>query len=73
MALLSGLNKPVLRVFLQTEGWLLFFALFPAVIYSYTHSIWVGVNIFLGFALVITLALLWAFWGALFPKQADGS
>ena len=73
MSLSSRLNKHVFRVFLQTEGWLLLFALFPAAIYGYTHSPWIGIKVFLVFALVVTPGLLWAFWGALFPKDAGDS
>ena len=73
MALMSRLNKKFLTVFLQTEAWLLLVALFPSVMYGYTHSPWVGLKVFLAIASVITLGLLWAFWAALFPKETSGS
>jgi len=73
MALMSRLNKKVLGVFLQTEAWLLLVALFPAVVYGYTNSPWVGLKVFLAIASVATLGLLWAFWAVLFPKEPGGS
>ena len=71
MPMLSRFNKPAFRVFLLTGGWLLLFALVPAAIYTYTDSLWTGVQVFLGIAFVTTLGLLWAFWGALFPKDGE--
>jgi hypothetical protein len=73
MSLLSRLNKKALAIFLQTEAWLLLVALVPAAVYGYTDGLWVSVKVFLAISLVITLGLLWAFWGVLFPKATDGS
>ena len=73
MSLFSHFNKQVFRVFLQVEGWLLLIALLPAAVYGYTDSIWMGTKVFLAISLVATLGLLWAFWGALFPKDAGDS
>lgn len=67
----SRFNKNAFRVFLRTDGWLLLFALFPAAVYTYTDSLWTGVKVFLVISLVTTLGLLWAFWDALFPSDAD--
>ena len=68
MPMLSRFNKPAFRVFLRTAGWLLLFALVPAAIYRLHRLLWTGGQVFLGIAFVTTLGLLWAFWGALFPK-----
>ena len=73
MSLFSRFNKQVFRIFLKTNGWLLLFALFPAAVYAYTESIWAGLQVFLLFAIVSTLSLIWAFWAALFPKDNGDS
>jgi len=73
MPLLSRLNRKVIPVLVRTEAYLLAFALVPAVVYGFTHSPWVGLKVFLGFAVMLTPALIWAFWGALFPKHTEES
>ena len=73
MRLFSQFDKRAFHIFARTTGWMLLIALFPAAIYTFTHSLWMGVKIFLLFAAVITAALLWAFWAAIFPRDSGDS
>jgi hypothetical protein len=72
MSLFSRFNTHAFRVFLKTEGWLLLVALFPAAIYTYNDGLWMGMKVFLVFALVATFGLVRAYWGSLFPKDLGG-
>ena len=72
MRLFARFNKLAFLVFARTTGWTLLITIFPAAVYTFTHSLWMGVKIFLLFGAVITAALLWAFWAAIFPKY-EGS
>jgi hypothetical protein len=73
MPLLKRLNRKAIPILLRTEAYLLAFAVIPAAIYGFTHSPWVGFKVFLVFVVVLTPALVWAFWGSLFPKGPGGS
>jgi hypothetical protein len=67
---LSQPNPQAVRVLAKTECWLLLIALIPSSIYAYTTDLLAGLRVFAVFFVVITPALIWAFWAHLYPKQA---
>jgi len=73
MSLRSRFYKPAIRAYLKALGWLLLFAVVPSAIYTYTQGFRVGASVFLVFGLTAASALLWAFWGVLFPKDIGGN
>ena len=71
MAKLKRPNPQVLRIFLETVGWMLLVAIIPSTIYAFKYSAVVGLRAFLIFFVVIVGSLVYAFWAALFPKNSQ--
>ncbi len=69
MSLLSRFYKPAFRIFLQTLGWLVLFAVVPSAIYAYMEGFRVGASVFLGFSVVAALGLLLGVLGSPLPQE----
>ena len=66
-------HRPALKIFAQTQGWLALLALLPGVTYGFTHGLAKGVLAFLVCFLVPLPFMVYAFWGALYPKRSHDS